>query len=219
MRVHQIPITALTSLNHLMQDNYFRRKDPPIRAIRRAIPGMQTFLLYMRYLRHGLSFCSNRYQQHVEAWTSCINPSNVLTVTLCRSMLAVCQQESIELTLSISISMLGTWWQKPARTDIVHVQINAGGSLANTLANMGRLSSASEADASSRSQPLRVAAASIVGCDALGSFHSAQQSKAGVTTLSPLIPDSCTGDTFCFVKLVLWCPVQAIDLVWWRQRS
>lgn len=73
------------------------------------------------------------------------------------------------------------------------LQINAGGSLANTLANMGRLSSASEADLSGRIAPLRVAAASIVGTDAMGSFHSAQQQKAGVTTLSHPIPDSCTG--------------------------
>ena len=73
------------------------------------------------------------------------------------------------------------------------VQINAGGSLANTLANMGRLSTASEMDLSGRAAPLRVAAASIVGGDALGSFHSAQQQNAGVTTLSHPVPDSCTG--------------------------
>ena len=72
------------------------------------------------------------------------------------------------------------------------MQINAGGSLANTLANIGRLSFASEKETCPTS-PLRVAAASIVGCDALGSFHSAQQDKAGVTTLSEPTPDSCTG--------------------------
>ena len=58
---------------------------------------------------------------------------------------------------------------------------------------MGRLSTASEMDLSGRTAPLRVAAASIVGGDAMGSFHSAQQQKAGVTTLSHPIPDSCTG--------------------------
>lgn len=58
---------------------------------------------------------------------------------------------------------------------------------------MGRLSAASEADSSGRSPPLRVAAASIVGGDALGTFHTAQQSKAGVSTLSHPMPESCTG--------------------------
>jgi len=69
-------------------------------------------------------------------------------------------------------------------------QISAGGSLANTLANMGRLGTAN-ADGGATS--LKVAAASIVGCDALGSFHTAQQSQAGVHTLSRPLPDSATG--------------------------
>jgi len=70
------------------------------------------------------------------------------------------------------------------------LQISAGGSLANTLANMGRLGTAN-ADGGATS--LKVAAASIVGCDALGSFHTAQQSQAGVHTLSRPLPDSATG--------------------------
>lgn len=69
-------------------------------------------------------------------------------------------------------------------------QISAGGSLANTLANMGRLGAANE---SSGATSLKVAAASIVGCDALGTFHTAQQSQAGVHTLSRPLPESCTG--------------------------
>lgn len=69
-------------------------------------------------------------------------------------------------------------------------QISAGGSLANTLANMGRLGMANESEGA---VSLKVAAASIVGCDALGSFHTAQQSQAGVHTLSRPLPESCTG--------------------------
>ena len=71
-------------------------------------------------------------------------------------------------------------------------QVSAGGSLANTLASLARLG---QADALMRGKhaALRVAAISIAGSDALGAFHTAQQHKAGVETLSEPLEGSSTG--------------------------
>lgn len=73
-----------------------------------------------------------------------------------------------------------------------NLQISAGGSLANTMANLAKLGQA-EAQNRLPEESLRVAAASVVGTDALGAFHSAQQRNSGVRTLAYPQPDSGTG--------------------------
>lgn len=65
--------------------------------------------------------------------------------------------------------------------------------MANSLATLARLGSADSAANGGLRQPLKVAAASIAGSDALGSFHTAQQQKAGVATVSQPLLDSGTG--------------------------
>ncbi|KAK9789932.1 hypothetical protein WJX73_009863 [Symbiochloris irregularis] len=70
-------------------------------------------------------------------------------------------------------------------------KVNAAGSLTNTLLALARLSSA--AAVSGIATPLRVAAASVSGCDTLGYFYRKQLHSAGVELLASPAPDSNTG--------------------------
>lgn len=70
-------------------------------------------------------------------------------------------------------------------------KISAAGSLTNTLLALARLSSAA-AD-TGEGTPLRVAAASVSGCDTLGFFYRKQLGSAGVRMLTDPASDSNTG--------------------------
>lgn len=71
-------------------------------------------------------------------------------------------------------------------------QVNAAGSLTNTLLALARLSQAAKTCQDS-APPLRVAAATVSGCDTLGFFYRKQLHTAGVDTLTVPRPDSNTG--------------------------
>ena len=74
---------------------------------------------------------------------------------------------------------------------LLPVQVNAAGSLTNTMLALARLSQA--ASSSHTAKPLRVAAASVSGCDTLGFFYRKQLHSAGVKLLTSPEPDSNTG--------------------------
>lgn len=95
----------------------------------------------------------------------------------------------------------------------VPVQINAAGSLTNTLLALSRLGQA--AAKTQTGAPLQVAAASVSGCDTLGFFYRKQLHSAGVDILTKPEPDSHTGRlrqsfnatafSHCMLCMLFWC--------------
>ena len=82
-----------------------------------------------------------------------------------------------------------TWSRQHAYPD--SAQVNAAGSLTNTLLALTRISQA--AASSGRGQPLQLAAACLGGDDALGFFYRRQVEGAGIQLLTEPAPDSHTG--------------------------